>query len=79
MATNKVTAPFKRGARLTVTDPLINDGKPTDAKYVRWWGVQRSSLVVIEYACPCCTDRPTVHRHPARQVTTHVDSCKVKS
>ena len=65
----RMTAPFKRGTKLTVTDPAINGGKPTDAKYVRWWGFERSSLVDVKYPCPGGGE------HVA---TTHVMFCKVR-
>lgn len=41
-------APFKRGTKLTVTDSYINKGSPTAAKYVKWYGFQRASLVMVK-------------------------------
>ena len=67
MATSRPTAPFKRGTKLTVTDPNINGGKPTEAKYVRWWGAERSALVVVKYACG---------KGGEHETTTHVDFCR---
>lgn len=41
----KAKAPFKRGTLLTYTCP--KHGCQAEVKYVRWWGIMRSALIVV--------------------------------
>lgn len=45
---NKTKAPFKRNTSLIVTDPFVNGGRPTEVRYVKWMGFERSALIIVE-------------------------------
>jgi hypothetical protein len=60
--TAKAKAPFKRGTVLIVTgDANIKGGKPTEVKYVRWWGAERAALIVVKYSIGACIHETTTH------------------
>lgn len=40
-------APFKRGTSLQYTCP--RHGTQTVVKYVKWWGIMRSALIVVRF------------------------------
>ena len=43
----RVKAPFKRGTKLTFT--CRKHGTQTPVTYVRWWGFERSALIVVRW------------------------------
>jgi len=55
-------APFKRGARLTHTCPI--HGTQVEVKYLKWWGIMRSSLIVVRFP-------------DGKETTVHVAEVKV--
>ncbi len=57
----KQKAPFKRGQKLMYTGAHYSHD---EVVYVKWWGQQRSSLVVVRF----CSD--------GAERTVHVDECK---
>jgi len=55
-------APFKRGQKLTYTLPC---GHQVPATYVKWWGIHRSTLIVVKGPDGTCA-------------TVHVNDVKVR-
>jgi len=52
----KMKAPFRRGQMLWYTCPK---GHKSMVKYVRWWGIMRSALIVIRL----CDKGPEITVH----------------